>query len=104
MLSTKQLKNYTNWVKIMEQIERLSGDYNRGFTAGIKAVIDVFEYTKSDINYHGKRMNAKIAHDLLQCCLENRERLRESVNGFIRWNTRLNGFEFYEPAERSNNA
>lgn len=79
------------------QIEKLSGDYNRGFTAGIQSVIEVFKYIQPDINYHGKRMTPKMTETLLQSCLENRERLRESVNGFIRWNTKLNGFEFYEP-------
>lgn len=88
----------------MEQFEKLSGEYNRGFTVGIQAVINVFEYTKSDLNFHGKKMTAKLANELLDCCLKNRERLRESVNGFIRWNTKLNGFEFFEPAERSSNA
>lgn len=78
-------------------IERLSGDYNRGYTKAIMDIQEVFSYINDDLKYHRKRMNDKVAKELLECCLQNRENLRESVNGFIRWNNKLDKFEFYEP-------
>lgn len=76
---------------------RLSGDYNRGFTNGIQAVQEVFSYIQEDLSHHKKRLTPKLMEELLKCCITNRERLRESINGFIRWNNKLETFEFYEP-------
>jgi len=81
-------------------LERLSGEYNRGYTRAIQDITRVFDYIQMDLNYHHKKLTAKLTEELLKCCLENRERLRESVDGFIRWNTKKNGFEFYEPKRR----
>lgn len=86
----------------MMKIERLSGDYNRGFTKGILVVQEVFNYIQTDLSHHKKRLTPKLMDELLKCCIENRERLRESVNGFIRWNNKLKTFEFYEPGNRIN--
>lgn len=77
--------------------ERLSGDFNRGYTKAIQDIQEVFEYIEEDLRYHHKKMTGKLAKDLLKCCLDNRERLRESMNGFIRWNHKKECFEFYEP-------
>ena len=79
--------------------ERLSGEYNRGYTKGIQDIIEVFDYIQGDLKHHKKRLTEKLAKDLLKCCLENRERLRESVNGFIRYNGKTAQFEFFEPGE-----
>lgn len=78
-------------------IERLSGDFNRGYTRAIQDMIEIFNYIIPDLQHHHKRLTEKVAKELLQCCLENRERLRESVNGFIRYNGVTQSFEFYEP-------
>lgn len=77
-------------------IERLSGDYNRGYTKAIMDIQDVFSYIESDLAVHGKRLNMKLAKELLNCILKNREGVRESKRGFIRWNAVKNGFEFFE--------
>ena len=49
--------------------------------------------------------NEKMADELLKCCLENRENLRESIpeigDGFIRWSPELNTFEFYKPKRQT---
>ena len=79
--------------------ERLSGEYNRGYTKGIQDIIEVFDYIQSYLKHHKKRLTEKLAKDLLKYCLENRERLRESVNGFIRYNGKTEQFEFCEPGE-----
>ena len=84
-------------------LERLSGEYNRGYTKGIQDIIEVFDYIQGDLKHHKKRLTEKLAKDLLKCCLENRERLRESVNGFIRYNGKTEQFEFYENREKGCN-
>ena len=78
-------------------LERLSGDYNRGYTKAITDIQEVFRYIESDLNHHHKKITGKVAKELLQCCLENREKLRENFDGFIRWNCKKECFEFYEP-------
>lgn len=82
-------------------VERLSGEYNRGYTKAIMDMQEVFDYVNDDLVGHKKRMNYKLAKELLGCCLTNRERLRESMNGFIRWNGKDNKFEFFEPGKKS---
>ena len=84
--------------------EKLSGDYNRGYTRAILDLIQVFDYVNDDLNYHGRRLNYRLTKQLLQCCLTNREMLRENVYRtdreapFIRWNQQKNDFEVYYPA------
>ena len=78
-------------------LERISGDFNRGYTKAIQDLIEVFDYIVSDLKHHHKKITEKSAKELLQCCLTNRERLRESTNGFIRYNGITKSFEFYEP-------
>lgn len=86
-------------VPFMERknMERLSGEYNRGYTKAIQDIQEVFIYIQSDLKHHHKALTAKMSERLLKCCLENRERLRESINGFIRYNGQKQDFEFYEP-------
>lgn len=81
-------------------MERLSGEYNRGFTQGLLAVQEVLKYIQPDLSHHHKRLTPKLIDELLKCCIDNRENLRESVNGFIRYNGKTNSFEFYEPNTR----
>ena len=66
------------------EFSRLSGDYNRGYTKAIQDIIEVFQYISSDLTAHNTRMNYKWADKILKCCLENREKLRENRDGFIR--------------------
>lgn len=63
---------------------RLSGDFNRGYTKAIQDMIEVFDYVNDDLQHHHMRMNYAWAEKVLKCCLENREKLRENRNGFIR--------------------
>ena len=77
----------------MGDIERLSGEYNRGYRQAIMDVQDVFEYIEDDLACHKKRLNMKLTKELLKCILINREAIREKRNMFIRWNPRENNFE-----------
>ena len=81
------------------EIEKLSGDFIRGYTKAIQDVAGVFEYVVPDLKYHGKRFNDKLAKELLQCILENREKIRENRRGFIRWNCITDQFEWFQGVE-----
>lgn len=63
---------------------RLSRDYNRGYSKSIQDIIEVFDYMNDDLKAHNMRMNYNWAEKILRCCLENREKLRDNRNGFIR--------------------
>lgn len=70
---------------------RLSGDYNKGYTKAIQDMIEVFGYMNADLKGHNMRMNYAWAEKILKCCLENREKLRDDWNGFIRTEKSDNG-------------
>lgn len=76
-------------------IERLSGDYNRGYTKAIMDVTEVFEYVARDLSDHKMQFTNKLALKLFQVILENREAIREQRDGFIRWNTRKKDLEYF---------
>lgn len=76
-------------------MERLSGDYNRGYTKAIMDVTKVFEYVDRDLSGHKMRLTNKLALRLFQVILENREAIREQRDGFIRWNTRKKDLEYF---------
>lgn len=80
-------------------IEKLSGDFIRGYTKAIQDISEVFDYVNNDLKCHKKRLNDKLAKELLKCILENRENIREDKNGFIRWNCVLNKFEWFKMSE-----
>lgn len=80
---------------------RLSGDYNRGYSKAIQDIIEVFDYMNDDLKAHNMRMNYNWAEKILKCCLENREKIRDDRNGFIRTERSENGkrdiVKWYEP-------
>lgn len=80
-------------------IEKLSGDFIRGYTKAIQDISEVFDYVNNDLKCHKKRLNDKLAKELLKCVLENRENIREDKNGFIRWNCVINKFEWFKRSE-----
>ena len=65
-------------------LPRLSRDYNEGYRKAIQDIIEVFDYMNNDLKVHNIRMNYKWAEKILKCCLENRAKLRDNFNGFIR--------------------
>ena len=85
-------------------IERLSGEYNRGYTRAIMDLQSIFKYVETELAMRHKKLSSKLANELLECCLINREALRESEmgcgEGFIRWNVQKNGFEFFDPKKK----
>ena len=80
-------------------MERLSGEFNRGYTKAIQDMEDAFEVVQNDLNSRNKRLNFKLAFRIIDLFLKNRENFREDRSGFIRWNTKLNDLEFYTPTE-----
>lgn len=81
------------------KIEKLSGEFIRGYTKAIQDISEVFDYVNNDLKCHKKRLNDKLAKELLKCILENRENIREDKNGFIRWNYVTNKFEWFKRSE-----
>lgn len=88
----------------MVEIERLSGDYIRGYTKAIQDISEIFEYIRTDLKFHHKNLNGKLSIMLLKTILENRERIRERIKnakgdrkheGFIRWNCNKKEFEWF---------
>ena len=77
-------------------IEKLSGEYIRGYTKAIQDVTKIFEYIIPDLKHHHLNLNNKRCLRLLQVILEHREKLRDEWNGFIRYNCKLNDFEYYK--------
>ena len=48
-------------------IEKLSGDFIRGYTKSIQDISEVFVYVNNDLKCHTKRLNDKLAKELLKC-------------------------------------
>lgn len=80
----------------MIQMDRLSGDFIRGYTKAIQDIEDVFVYVQEDLNSRRKRFNFKLIIRLLELFLKHRENFRENGKGFIRWNKKLNNLEYFE--------
>lgn len=72
-------------------MDKLNGAYIRGYTKAIQDIIVVFENLNYDLMSHNMRMNYQWVQKTLQCCLENREKLREDRNGFIHTEKSENG-------------
>ena len=83
--------------RLTEMFEKISGEFNKGYTRAIQDIIRVFEYADEDLRMHHKRTNHKIEMSLLKTILENRAKLREIYcNGFIRWNVQKQDWEWFE--------
>jgi len=80
-------------------LDKLSGDYIRGFTAGLQKVQEIMQYIESDMKFHKRRMNTKSLMEILNCAIKDREKLRENPEAFVRC-TNDGGFEVYEPMRR----
>lgn len=80
----------------MIQMDRLSGDFIRGYTKAIQDIEDVFVYVQEDLNSRRKHFNFKLIIRLLELFLKHRENFRENGKGFIRWNKKLNNLEYFE--------
>lgn len=83
-------------------LERLSGEYNRGYTKAIQDIIEIFEYVNFEIvNVRKKRMNYKTAMKLLKTILSERMNIRDRIgNGFIRWNVQKQDFEYFQRSDK----
>ncbi len=79
-------------------MDRLSGDWNRGYTRAIQDIIEIFNYIQDDLKHHKKGFSQKTAKRLLEVILQERANLRDHIgNGFIRYNGQLQEFEYYMP-------
>lgn len=81
-------------------MDKLSSDFNRGYTKAIMDTIKVFNSIESDLRHHHKTLTHKLSLELLNCILKNREPIREGRSGFIRYNHNDGGFECYGGKEQ----
>ena len=79
--------------------ERLSGEFNRGYTQALRDMKESLPNIIADLQHHRKRITPKLMDEYMECCISNREQLRESLGGFIRWNKQLDGFEYFPGEE-----
>lgn len=90
------MENVSETTKTISGFDKLSGDFNRGYTRAIQDLQNVFTYIQPDLKHHHKNLNGKLSLSLLQCCLENRESIREKRSGFIRYNGQKKEFEWFD--------
>lgn len=82
-------------------IERLSGEYNRGYTKAIQDIIEIFEYVNNELTFRKKRMNYKLAMQLLKTILSERQNIRDRIgDGFIRWSIQKQDFEYFQRSNK----
>lgn len=80
-------------------MDRLSGDFNRGYTKAILDTIKIFNSVESDLRHHHKALTHKLTLELLNCIMKNRDAIREGRSGFIRYNHVKGEFEYYGKTE-----
>lgn len=73
--------------------ERLSGDYNRGYTQAIQDIMENYEACENDLKRGNKRLTSKLTKKFLKCFLENKAILREKCGGFIFYNLKEEQFK-----------
>lgn len=78
-------------------MDRLSGDYNRGYTRAIQDVCEEVKGVQNNLIHYHKHLNFKLIIKVLELFLQNCENFREHRNGFIRWNVKKEELEFYKP-------
>ena len=82
-------------------LPRLSREFNNGYSKAIQDITEVFDYMNDDLKAHSIRMNYNWVEKILRCCLENRGKLRDNMNGFIRTEKSESGkrdvVKWYEP-------
>lgn len=79
---------------ILNDIEKLSGEYN--YTKALIDIQNIFNYVHSDLRYHRKKWSKNTIDKLLNCCIKEKENIREDKDGFIKYNEQKRDFEFYK--------
>lgn len=77
-------------------IERLDGSFNRGYTQALMDLLEDLDGAYNDCKHHKISMNNKQLKKYIACRIENRERLRENLNGFIRYNGNIKDWEWFD--------
>ena len=86
-------------MKTKSGLPKLSGEYNKGYTKALMDFQKILNCIVTDLKFHHKNLTAKLTKELIQCCIDNRENLRdyENIDGFIRYNGKTGKFEYYQP-------
>jgi len=82
----------------MQGFTKLSGDYNRGYTAALLRVKGMIESISFDMKYHKIPFNKKNIIAVVDKMIEGRMILRDNPDAFVRCNNSVEGgFEVYSP-------
>ena len=77
------------------EMDRLSSDYIQGYTNALLDIKEILNYIPGDLKAHKKPFNSKTIQELMKCCIENRRKLRDRAEGFIRYNGVTKEFEWF---------
>ena len=80
-------------------MEKMLPGYSQGYTKAIQDIIRTFNATNNDFILKNKRLTPKLVREMLFCCLDEREKLRKDVDGFIRYNWKDKKFEWFDTGE-----
>lgn len=82
----------------MPEVTKLSGDYNRGYTAALLKVKETLKTIPSDMKYHKIPFNKKSIIAMVKSMIDGRMELRDNPDAFVRCNNSVEGgFEVYSP-------
>ena len=82
----------------MSEVTKLSGDYNRGYTAALLKVKETLETIHLDMKHHKILFNRKSVIAMVSSMIEGRMELRDNPDAFVRCNNSVEGgFEVYSP-------
>lgn len=82
----------------MSEVTKLSGDYNRGYTAALLKVKETLETIPFDMKHHKIPFNRKSVIAMVSSMIEGRMELRDNPDAFVRCNNSVEGgFEVYSP-------
>lgn len=91
-------------MKTISGFERLSGDFNKGYTKAIQDIIEVFGCVDEEVKCKKLKWNIGLILKVLDCFLVNREKFRDDMGistGFIRFikdeKGKWSNVEYYEP-------
>lgn len=80
-------------------MERLSGDFNRGYTAALMDVSSLIPVVVAELKRVRRVGNLKYWEAAMALIVEHRAEMRDKRAGFVRWNFERKELEWYAPEE-----
>ena len=82
----------------MSTVERLSGDYNRGYLQALLDLSETMPMLCEDLRHYRISLRPGRIAEMLKLYLQHRMDLREQ-RGFLRWNAVEKAFEWFYPKD-----